>query len=140
MMIINRCYSELVKLPTFEERYDYLKLDGEVGLETFGYDRYLNQVLYRSEEWKRFRRSIIIRDGGCDLGVEGFDIRFGITIHHLNPLTKQQILNRDPCIFNPENVITTQHKTHMAIHYGSKDLLYHELSARRPNDMCPWKH
>lgn len=134
-----RTYSELIQLPTFIERYNYLKLNGFVGEETFGFDRYLNQILYRSEEWKRFRNDIIIRDNGCDLGVEGYSINVGITIHHLNPISKEQVLKRDRCIFDPENVITTMHSTHMAIHYGSETGLEFLIPERKPNDTCPWK-
>lgn len=137
---MSRYYSELIKLPTFIERFEYLKVGGAIGVETFGFDRYLNQVLYRSKEWKDFRRRIIIRDNGCDLGVEGYEINYGITIHHLNPITKEQVLRRDPCVFDPENAITTTHQTHMAIHYRSQlDLDRYLLTKRKPNDTCLWK-
>lgn len=134
-----KCYSELMSLSTFIERYRYLKLGGSVGKETFGYDRYLNQTLYRSPEWKRFRRDIIIRDNGCDLGCEGYDIVGKILIHHIEPITIEDILKRNPKIFDPENVISTQLMTHNAIHYGDESLLITEPVVRKPNDTCPWK-
>lgn len=134
-----KCYSELMSLSTFIERYRYLKLVGSVGKETFGYDRYLNQTLYRSPEWKRFRRDIIIRDNGCDLGCEGYDIVGKILIHHIEPITIEDIIKRNPKIFDPENVISTQLMTHNAIHYGDESLLITEPVVRKPNDTCPWK-
>lgn len=134
-----KCYSELMTLPTFIERYRYLKLGGSVGKETFGYDRYLNQALYRSPEWKRFRRDIIIRDNGCDLGCEGYDIVGKILIHHIEPITIEDIIKRNPKIFDTENVISTQLMTHNAIHYGDERLLITEPVVRKPNDTCPWK-
>lgn len=134
-----KCYSELMSLSTFIERYRYLKLGGSVGKETFGYDRYLNQTLYRSPEWKRFRRDIIIRDNGCDLGCEGYDIVGKILIHHIEPITIEDIIKRNPKIFDPENVISTQLMTHNAIHYGDESLLITEPVVRKPNDTCPWK-
>lgn len=137
---MNRSYTELIKLRTFKERYDYLRLGGGIGKETFGYERYLNQLLYKSDEWKKFRREIILRDNGCDLGVEGFEIGGNrITVHHINPVTKAQIINRDPIVFDPENVITCTHSTHMAIHYGTLDILEIQPVSRRPNDTCPWR-
>lgn len=134
-----KCYSELMSLSTFIERYRYLKLGGSVGKETFGYDRYLNQTLYRSPEWKRFRRDIIIRDNGCDLGCEGYDIVGKILIHHIEPITIEDIIKRNPKIFDPENVISTQLMTHNAIHYGDESLLITEPVVRKPNDTCLWK-
>ena len=138
-MITNRCYSELMSLPTFIERFRYLKLDGSVGMDTFGHDRWLNQVLYRSAEWKRFRNKIIIRDNGCDLGCEDREIFGKILIHHINPLSIEDVINRDPKIFDEENVISTQLLTHNAIHYGDESILYKEPITRQPNDTCPWK-
>ena len=126
-------------LPTFIERYRYLKLGGSVGKETFGYDRYLNQALYRSPEWKRFRRDIIIRDNGCDLGCEGYEIVGKILIHHIEPITIEDVIKRNPKIFDPENTISTQLMTHNAIHYGDESLLITEPVVRKPNDTCPWK-
>lgn len=138
-MSMNRCYSELITLPTFIERFRYLKLDGSVGMDTFGHDRWLNQVLYRSSEWKRFRNGIIVRDNGCDLGDEDRPIFGKILIHHINPLTIEDVLNRSPKIFDEENVICTQLITHNAIHYGDESILYQEPITRKPNDTCPWK-
>ena len=134
-----RTYSELITIPTFEERFEYLKLNGSVGLETFGHDRYLNQILYNSPEWRRFRPEIIVRDNGCDLACEGYEIFGKILIHHINPITAQDILNRNPKVFDPENVITTVHNTHNAIHYGDENLLITEPIKRSRNDTCPWK-
>lgn len=135
-----RTYSELIQLPTFEERFEYLRLDGNVGQATFGYDRYLNQILYNSPEWKRFRRDIIIRDNGCDLACEGYEIRGRIIIHHINTISIEDIVNRNPMLFDPENVITTTHNTHNAIHYGDKELLVTVPIERSANDTCLWKH
>ena len=134
-----RTYSELITISTFEERFEYLKLNGSVGLDTFGHDRYLNQILYNSPEWRRFRPEIIVRDNGCDLACEGYEIFGKILIHHINPITAQDILNRNPKVFDPENVITTVHNTHNAIHYGDKNLLITEPIERSRNDTCPWK-
>ena len=134
-----RTYSELITLPTFTERYNYLKLSGSVGIETFGFDRYLNQTLYRSPEWKRFRRDMIIRDNGLDLACEGYEIVGKILLHHIDPLTVEDVLRRDPKIFDPENVICTSLNTHNAIHYGDESLLVTEPIIRTKNDTCPWK-
>ena len=134
-----RTYSELITIPTFEERFEYLKLNGSVGLETFGRDRYLNQILYNSPEWRRFRPEIIVRDNGCDLACEGYEIFGKILIHHINPITAKDILNRNPKVFDPENVITTVHNTHNAIHYGDKNLLITAPIERSRNDTCPWR-
>lgn len=134
-----RTYSEMVRLPTFLERYRYLKIGGQVGEETFGYDRYLNQTLYRSSEWRRFRRDIILRDNGCDLACEGYEIIGKILIHHINPITVRDIERRDSKIFDPENVISVTLNTHNAIHYGDESLLITEPLVRTPNDTCPWK-
>lgn len=134
-----KTYSELITLPTFEERFEYLRLDGEVGKSTFGHDRYLNQILYRSPEWRSFRPKIIIRDNGCDLACDGYEIHGRTLIHHINPITVEDILNRNPKVFDPENVITTIHNTHNAIHYGDKSLLVTGPIERRANDTCPWR-
>lgn len=134
-----RTYSELITIPTFKERFEYLKLNGSVGLETFGHDRYLNQILYNSPEWRRFRQEIIVRDNGCDLACEGYEIFGKILIHHINPITAKDILNRNPKVFDPENVITTVHNTHNAIHYGDENLLITEPIERSRNDTCPWR-
>ena len=135
-----RTYSELIRLPTFIERFRYLKLNGRVGVETFGYDRYLNQILYRTAEWKRFRNEIIVRDNGCDLGCEGYDIvGQKILVHHINPISVEDVLRRDPKVFDPENAITTILNTHNAIHYSDESLLVTEPIERKPNDTCLWK-
>lgn len=135
-----RTYSELIQLPTFEERFNYLKLDGSVGDATFGFDRYLNQVFYRSPEWKRLRDEIIIRDNGCDLAMEGYEIYSRILIHHMNPITKDDILNRSDILMNPEYLICTMKRTHDAIHYGDEELAksMHPIE-RTAGDTCPWK-
>lgn len=134
-----RTYSELISIPTFEGRFKYLQLNGEVGVETFGFDRYLNQNLYRSQRWKRIRDSIIIRDNGCDLACEGYEIHGRILIHHINPITVEDIIKENPIVFDPENLITTVHNTHNAIHYGDESLLITGPIERRTNDTCPWK-
>ena len=137
--MITRSYSELIAIPTFEERYRYLRLRGQVGRETFGHDRYLNQVLYTSKEWRLFRNEIIVRDDGLDLGCDGFDIFGRIIIHHINPITVEDVLNRDPKVFDPNNVISCSNNTHQAIHYGDESLLPLLPVERRPNDTCPWR-
>lgn len=137
---IIRTYSELIQLKTFEERFEYLKLDGIIGRETFGFDRYLNQMFYTSIEWKKFRRDIILRDNGCDLAIPGLDIVGKIFIHHLNPITKEDILNRTEYLMNPEFVICSSKLTHDAIHYGDSDLLPKGPIERKRNDTCPWRH
>lgn len=136
-----KTYSELIELPTFKERFEYLKLNGRVGEDTFGYDRYLNQIFYKSKEWLSIRNYVITRDNGCDLGVPGREILGDkILIHHINPITKEDILNRSEKLLDPENLITTVKNTHDAIHYGSSDLLYEEPIERSKNDTCPWRH
>ena len=135
-----RTYSELILLPTFEERFQYLKLGGTVGQITFGYERYLNQLLYGSDEWKRRRRKVIIRDLGCDLACEGYELQDKILIHHINPITVDDILQRNPRVFDLEILICTSHNTHNAIHYGDENLLLRAPIVRTKNDMCPWKH
>lgn len=137
---IIRTYSELIQLKSFEERFEYLKLDGIVGRETFGFDRYLNQMFYTSIEWKKFRRDIILRDNGCDLAMPGLDIVGKIFIHHLNPITKDDILNRTEYLMNPEFVICSSKLTHDAIHYSDSDLLPKGPIERKRNDTCPWRH
>lgn len=141
MTMINRSYSELCQLKTFEERFAYLQLKGIVGESTFGYDRYLNQTLYMSRRWKRARDIVIIRDNGCDLGIDSsdYEIRGIIQIHHMNPLTPEDIeLGRD-IIFDPEFLICTSPSTHKAIHYGDASLLPRLPIERRRNDTCPWR-
>lgn len=140
MTMITKSYSELITLPTFEDRYHYLKLDGRVGEETFGYDRYLNQVFYTSKEWRTFRRDIITRDLGCDLGILDREIGGHIIIHHLNPITLADIHKRNLAILlNPENAICVSHITHQAIHYGDESLLITTPIERSRNDTCPWR-
>ena len=135
-----RTYSELITIPTFEERFEYLQLKGSVGKDTFGYDRYLNQVLYRSPEWKRLRNQIIIRDGGCDLACDGYDIYDKVLIHHLNPITVEDVLTRSRKVFDPDNLVCVSHSTHNAIHYGDVALLVTGPIIRTKNDTCPWRH
>lgn len=135
----DKYYSELITIPTFEDRLDYLMLDGRVGQETFGFDRYLNQALYKSKEWRDLRNKIILRDKGCDLGVEGYEIYDRILIHHINPITQEDILNRSRKIFDPENLISTTKRTHDAIHYSSADIVTNKPIIRLPNDTCPWR-
>ena len=137
---MNRSYSELIALPTFEERYRYLRLDGRVGEETFGFDRYMNQKFYQTDAlWRSLRQRIIIRDNGCDLGVEGREIHGRIIIHHINPITIDDILRRSDLLYDPENLICTIKNTHDAIHYGDEKLLFSEPIIRTKNDTCPWR-
>lgn len=138
-MTIIKSYSELITIPDFLERYRYLRIGGAVGKATFGYDRYLNQILYHSNEWKEFRRDIIIRDNGCDLASDGYDIFHRALVHHINPITVQDVINRNPMIFDPNNVITTTHNTHQAIHYGDENLLIRAPTERTSFDTCPWR-
>lgn len=146
-----RTYSELITLPSFEERFKYLQLGGQVGKETFGCDRYLNQILYNSQKWRRFRDKIIIRDNACDLAHEDHEIPSWrdengrlhgpkILIHHINPIITKDITEYNPMIFDPENVITTILSTHNAIHYGDESLLLKAPIERSQNDTCPWRH
>lgn len=138
--IMIKTYSELSRLRTFKERFDYLRLDGKVGVDTFGFDRIFNQRFYRSSEWKRVRDKVIVRDNGCDLGVEGHEI-YGqrIIIHHLNPISLNDIELSTEFLLNPEYLITTIHSTHNAIHYGDESLLALAPVERVKNDTCPWK-
>lgn len=135
-----RTYTELSKLKTFEERFEYLRLNGRVGKETFGFDRIFNQIFYRSIEWKRVRDKVILRDNGCDLGVPGHEI-YGqrILIHHMNPISLEDLERRSEILMNPEYLITTIHNTHNAIHYGDENLLIKLPRERTKNDTCPWK-
>lgn len=135
-----KTYSELITIPTFEERFEYLKLDGRVGAETFGFDRYLNQAFYKSDEWLSIRDYVITRDNGCDLGVEGYEIYGRIIIHHMNPITKEDILQRSKFLIDPEYLITTIKRTHDAIHYSDSNLLVKAPIERSKNDTCPWRH
>ena len=134
-----RTYSELMRLPTFEERFRYLKLDGLVGKDTFGFDRYLNQEFYRSKEWKEVRDFVIVRDNGCDLGMDGYAIVGRIYIHHMNPITVNDIVHSSDFLLNPDYLICMSHNTHNAVHYGDEDLLVTAPVERRKNDTCPWK-
>ena len=134
-----RTYSELIQLPTFLERFEYLKLSGQVGQETFGFDRYLNQSFYHSSEWRPIRDYVIARDLGCDLGVEGYEIHGRIYIHHMNPITAEDVKRATEFLTNPEYMICTTHNTHNAIHYGDASLLITEPVERTPYDTCPWK-
>lgn len=138
-MTNTKSYSELIKLETFEERFEYLKLNGRVGESTFGYDRYLNQLFYTTAEWKAARNLVIIRDNGCDLGIDDRIIGGRIFIHHINPITKEDILNRHPKLFDPENLICASKLTHDAIHYGDENLLIKAPIERSKNDTCPWR-
>lgn len=135
-----KTYSELITLPTFEERFEYLNLQGRIGEETFGFDRYLNQIFYRSQKWKSIRNYAISRDNGCDLGLEGFEIYGKIIIHHMNPITLKDIERESDFLLNPEFLICTTHNTHNAIHYGDRSLLMTGPIVRTKNDTCPWRH
>lgn len=135
-----RSYSELVTLHTFEERFEYLKLNGRVGEVTFGFDRYLNQAFYKNPEWLRVRDKVIIRDNACDLGIEDREINGRILVHHMNPLTSDDILNRSRYLLDPEYLICTMKNTHDAIHYSDSNLLIKSPIERRQNDTCPWRH
>lgn len=135
-----RTYSELIALPTFEERYRYLRLSGRVGADTFGFDRYLNQMVYQHDpRWKDARDIVIIRDNGCDLGIEGREIHGKILVHHMNPITMDDILHERDWIYDPEFLISTALTTHNAIHYGDENLLMKDPVTRTKNDTCPWK-
>lgn len=135
-----RTYSELIQLPTFEERFRYLALNGQVGKDTFGYDRYLNQMLYKNNKWRSLRNVIIMRDNGCDLAMEGYDIPGRVYVHHMNPLTKEDIENNTEFLWNPEYLICVSFDTHNAIHYGDNSYLTrNQVIERRLNDTIPWK-
>ena len=134
-----RTYSELSKLATFEERYRYLRLGGRVGEETFGFDRWINQMFYKDPEWLKIRDEVIIRDNGCDLGIEGREIYSRIIVHHMNPITKADILDRSEFLLDPEYLICTVKNTHDAIHYGDENLLITLPMERNVNDTCPWR-
>lgn len=134
-----RCYSELILLPSLEERFEYLRLNGEVGEELFGYARYLNQEFYHGGDWRDVRDQVIIRDGGYDLGVPGWKIVGNIYVHHMNPVTKEQLLDNDPILLDPEYLISCSYNTHQAITWGNRELLPKPLIVRRPNDTVPWK-
>ena len=135
-----RTYSELILLPTFEERFKYLQLNGRVGDDTFGFDRYINQNFYRSAEWKRIRDLVIMRDNGCDLALEGYEIYGRILIHHMNPITVKDVELSTEYLMNPEYLICVTHNTHNAIHYGDEKMINKGPIVRTKNDTCPWKH
>ena len=140
MMTKTKRYSELQKLNTFEERFEYAKLDGQVGLDTFGFDRYMNQQFYRSKEWRDIRDKVIIRDNACDLGMPGHEIRGRVYIHHLNPLTPEDIEESTDSLFDLDNLICVSQETHNAIHYGDDSILdKYKIIERTPRDTCPWK-
>ena len=134
-----KTYSELITIPTFEERYRYLRLGGKVGSETFGFDRWLNQTFYKDPEWLAVRNSVIIRDNGCDLGIPGREIHSRILVHHMNPITKEDIIHRSKFLLDPEYLICTIKNTHDAIHYGDESLLILDPVSRTRNDTCPWR-
>lgn len=136
---IIRTYSEFITLPTFEDRYRYLQLNGAVGKDTFGFDRYINQQFYRSKEWQRIRDEVIIRDNACDLGMEGYEIHGRIYVHHMNPIMVRDIQSNSDYLMNPEFLICTTHRTHNAIHYGDENLLARAPIERTKNDTCPWR-
>ena len=138
VVTMTRTYTELRQLPTFEERFKYLKLGAQVAAETFGFDRWVNQRFYRSPEWKKVRRDVIIRDEGRDLGVEGYELQNGIYVHHMNPMLPKDIVDASEWILNPEYLICVSFNTHNAIHYGDENLLP-KVIERKPNDTCPWK-
>lgn len=133
-----RTYSELIRIPTYEDRFEYLKLHGEVGDSTFGFDRYLNQAFYRSKEWRQLRNKIILRDSACDMALQGYDIADKIIIHHLNPITEEEIIHRDEDILNPEFLVCVSPLTHNAIHYGNFELINSSYSERRYGDTRLW--
>ena len=134
-----KTYSELIKLSTFEERFEYLKLNGVVSELTFGSERYLNQMFYTSDEWRKLRNEIILRDNGCDLGIEGFDIHSKIFIHHMNPITEEDILQHSKYLIDPEYLICVSMRTHNAIHYGDISQVSSTPIERKPFDTCPWR-
>ena len=134
-----RTYSELSMLTSFKDRFRYLKLDGAVGEATFGFDRYLNQLFYRSQQWRKIRDEVIVRDCGCDLGIEGYEIYKYAMIHHMNPITAKDIQDESEYLLNPEYLITTTQRTHNAIHYGDEYLLLTMPVERTQNDTCPWR-
>lgn len=137
---IRKSYSELIKIEKFEDRFNYLSLSGSIGEATFGGHRYLNQILYQSERWKKYtRREVILRDNGCDLAHEDYIIVGSIYIHHINPITIDDILEERPCVFDLDNLVCTCFRTHNALHYGSEDLLPKNLIERKKNDTCPWR-
>lgn len=136
---MTRSYSELMKFQTFEERYAYLKLAAQIGAETFGSERYMNQVFYRSREWRQTRTKVIVRDNGCDMGLEGYPCGYNPIVHHINPITVEQVANGDPAIFDLENLVLCSFETHDMIHFGGDTPYKPDLIERKPNDQCPWR-
>lgn len=138
---MSKCYSELIDIPTFEGRYEYLKLDGNIGEDTFGHLRMLNQQFYQSKQWREFRNRIIFRDNGCDMGLEDYPIGGNVYVHHINPLTPNDLLHGTSACFDPENCITVSFQTHQGITYGApiENIIQPEPVIRRPNDQAPWK-
>lgn len=134
----DRRYAELRRLPTFEERFGYLSLSGEVGAATFGFDRWINQNFYRSSEWKRVRNFVIVRDNGCDLGIPGYEIYANLVVHHMNPVRPEDLIQGELWVLDPEYLITTSHRTHNAIHYGDESLIQRRPVQRRPGDTKLW--
>lgn len=139
-MTYNKSYNEMLSYNSFEERFKYLKLNGQVGFDTFGFDRYMNQGFYKSKEWKQIRSYVITRDNGCDLGIEDRPIVGNIYIHHINPLTQEDIINGSSNLLDPNNLICVSFKTHNALHYGDETSINdNNIIVRSPNDTCPWK-
>lgn len=136
---MTRFYTELSQIKTFQERYDYLQLGGSVGKETFGFDRFINQNFYRSQEWKSIRDYVIVRDNGCDLGIDGYEIYGKIYIHHMNPILLKDFETKSEFLLDPEYLICATHQTHNAIHYGDESLLVTAPIERSVNDTCPWR-
>jgi hypothetical protein len=134
----SRTYSDLVKLATFEERFEYLSMPGEVGRATFGFDRWINQQFYRSREWRQARDYVVYRDEACDLGIPGYDIHANLLVHHMNPVTPDDLIGGEEWVLDPEFLITTTHRTHNAIHYGDASLLVRAPVERRPGDTRLW--
>lgn len=135
---MTKCYTELIRFDTFEDRYEYLRLGGSIGQSTFGFDRFINQSFYTSSEWRGVRRHVILRDDGCDLGVRGYDIRVELLVHHINPMSADDIIHGEDWIFDPEFLITTSHNTHNAIHYGDRSLLPRPFVERVSGDTRLW--
>lgn len=135
-----KSYSELITFPTFEERYEYLRIGGVVGKETFGFDRWINQQFYKNPGWLKVRDKVILRDNGCDLGIPGREIRSRILVHHMNPISIDDILEQSEFLLDPEYLISTFKRTHDAIHYGDESLLIKDPIIRYPNDTCPWRN
>lgn len=136
---MSRSYLEMLTFSSYQKRYEYLRIPSTVGITTFGSDRYLNQMFYHDPEWKAVRDRVIIRDGGCDLGIEGREIRSRIQIHHINPITRDDVINRSPKLFDMNNLICCSESTHKAIHYGDTTSIIKDPVERKPNDTCPWK-